>query len=78
MTYFEGFVVAVPTANKEEYHHHARTASALFGELGVARMVEPRGFHRGGESQAGLDQSGGSRSGSRAEMAWCWSSPRNT
>ena len=40
MTYFEGFVTAVPTARKDEYIAHARTAMPLFKEFGVARMVE--------------------------------------
>ncbi|KGB52572.1 hypothetical protein FG91_03316 [Sphingopyxis sp. LC81] len=40
MTYVEGFVVAVPTANKEAYRKHAADAAPLFKEFGVARMVE--------------------------------------
>lgn len=40
MTYVEGFVVAVPAANKEAYRKHAEQALPLFKEFGVARMVE--------------------------------------
>lgn len=40
MTYIEGFVCAVPTANKEEYRKHATDAAPLFKEFGVTRMVE--------------------------------------
>ncbi len=40
MTYVEGFVVAVPTANKEKYRKHAADAAPLFKEFGAARMVE--------------------------------------
>ena len=40
MTYVEGFVVAVPTANKEAYRKHAADAAPLFKEFGVTRMVE--------------------------------------
>jgi uncharacterized protein YbaA (DUF1428 family) len=40
MTYVEGFVVAVPTVNKEAYRKHAADAAPLFKEFGVARMVE--------------------------------------
>lgn len=40
MTYVEGFVLAVPTANKEAYRKHAAEAAPLFREFGVARMVE--------------------------------------
>ena len=43
MTYVEGFVVAVPTANKEAYRQHAADAAPLFKEFGVARMVEAWG-----------------------------------
>ena len=40
MTYVEGFVVAVPTANKDQYRKHAADAAPLFREFGATRMVE--------------------------------------
>ncbi|WP_033074650.1 DUF1428 domain-containing protein [Sphingopyxis sp. MWB1] len=40
MTYVEGFVCAVPTANKEAYVRHAEAAWPLFSEFGVVRMAE--------------------------------------
>lgn len=40
MTYFEGFVAAVPEANKEAYRQHAADAAPIFQELGVKRHVE--------------------------------------
>ncbi len=43
MTYFEGFVVPVPKANKEAYRKHASEAAPLFQEFGVTRMVEAWG-----------------------------------
>jgi uncharacterized protein YbaA (DUF1428 family) len=43
MTYVEGFVLAVPSANKEEYLRHATGAEPLFKEFGVTRMVEAWG-----------------------------------
>lgn len=43
MTYVEGFVVAVPTANRDEYRRHAAGALPLFLEFGVTRMVEAWG-----------------------------------
>ena len=43
MTYVEGFVVAVPTANKEAYLRHAADAEPVFREFGVTRMVEAWG-----------------------------------
>jgi uncharacterized protein YbaA (DUF1428 family) len=38
--YIEGFVAAVPTANKEKYIEHAREATAYFKSLGATRLVE--------------------------------------
>ena len=43
MTYFEGFVEAVPTANKEAYRRHAEEALPLFKQFGASRMVEAWG-----------------------------------
>jgi uncharacterized protein YbaA (DUF1428 family) len=40
MTYIDGFVVAVPAANKELYRQQATAALELFKEYGVTRMVE--------------------------------------
>ena len=40
MTYFEGFVVPVPEANRDAYRKHAADAAPLFQEFGVKRMVE--------------------------------------
>ena len=40
MPYIEGFVAAVPTANKEKYIEQAREATAYFKSLGATRLVE--------------------------------------
>jgi uncharacterized protein YbaA (DUF1428 family) len=40
MAYVDGFVVAVPAANKESYRKLATDASVLFKEFGATRMVE--------------------------------------
>ena len=40
MKYVDGFVLAVPAANKEQYRQHAAQAAPLFKEFGVSRMVE--------------------------------------
>jgi uncharacterized protein YbaA (DUF1428 family) len=40
VSYIEGFVAAVPAANKELYLQHANTALPLVKEFGVSRMVE--------------------------------------
>jgi uncharacterized protein YbaA (DUF1428 family) len=43
MGYFDGFVLAVPAANKERYRQHAANSVAIFKEFGVTRMVETWG-----------------------------------
>ena len=40
MAYVDGFVVAVPAANREAYRAHAAEAAALFREFGATRVVE--------------------------------------
>ncbi len=40
MSYMDGFVAAVPTANKAKYIEHARIAAAVFKELGALKVVE--------------------------------------
>ena len=40
MTYFEGFIVPVPEANKDAYRKHASDFAPMFQEIGVRRMVE--------------------------------------
>jgi len=43
MPYIDGFVAAVPAANKEAYIAHAREAAVLFKEWGATRIVETWG-----------------------------------
>ncbi|KRG63351.1 RNA signal recognition particle 4.5S RNA [Stenotrophomonas humi] len=40
MSYVDGFIAAVPTANKEKFLAHARTGDAVFIEFGALRVVE--------------------------------------
>ena len=40
MNYVDGFVVAVPVANREIYTKHARAAAAVFKENGALQVVE--------------------------------------
>ena len=40
MTYIEGFVIAVPTARKEQFIDHASKADAVFLEQGAKRVLE--------------------------------------
>ncbi|MEL7185152.1 MAG: DUF1428 domain-containing protein [Pseudomonadota bacterium] len=40
MSYVDGFVVAVPTAKKQEYIEHARKGDTIFTEMGAVRIVE--------------------------------------
>lgn len=38
--YVDGFVLAVPTANKEAFRRHASEAAAVFKEFGALSVVE--------------------------------------
>ena len=40
MAYIDGFVIAVPTANRQKFIDHAQHFDALFLELGAIRVVE--------------------------------------
>jgi uncharacterized protein YbaA (DUF1428 family) len=40
MTYVDGFVAAVPTANRETYRRHAAMAAEVFKQYGALSVVE--------------------------------------
>jgi uncharacterized protein YbaA (DUF1428 family) len=40
MSYVDGFVLAVPVANKEAFRRHAAEAAPVFKEHGATRVVE--------------------------------------
>ena len=40
MAYMDGFVIAVPKANKQKFIDHARKADSVFQELGATRILE--------------------------------------
>jgi uncharacterized protein YbaA (DUF1428 family) len=40
MSYIDGFVAAVPTANRERYRQHAEAAAVVFKEYGALGLVE--------------------------------------
>lgn len=40
MNYVDGFVIAVPTANRDKYLRHAQAAAAVFKENGALQVVE--------------------------------------
>ena len=40
MNYVDGFVIAVPTANKQKFIDHAATADSVFIEMGALRVLE--------------------------------------
>jgi uncharacterized protein YbaA (DUF1428 family) len=40
MTYIDGFVIAVPQANKQKFIEHARTGDSVFVDLGAKRILE--------------------------------------
>lgn len=40
MSYVDGFVFAVPTANKQKFMEHAEMVDTIFTDLGATRVVE--------------------------------------
>ncbi|CAI8935191.1 MULTISPECIES: DUF1428 domain-containing protein [Pseudomonas] len=40
MSYVDGFVIAVPTANREKFRQHAQMAAAIFIENGALSLAE--------------------------------------
>jgi uncharacterized protein YbaA (DUF1428 family) len=40
MAYIDGFVIAVPTANKEKFIEHAKLGDSVFIDMGAVRVVE--------------------------------------
>ncbi|MBM3106129.1 DUF1428 domain-containing protein [Pseudomonas sp. P66] len=40
MSYVDGFVIAVPTANREQFKQHAEEAAVVFKECGAQRVIE--------------------------------------
>ncbi len=40
MSYIDGYVMAVPTANKQKFIEHARKVDSIFTEMGATRVVE--------------------------------------
>jgi len=40
MSYIDGFVIAVPTANKQKFIDHAKQGDSVFIDLGAIRVVE--------------------------------------
>ena len=40
MSYIDGFVIAVPTANKQKFNEHAKLGDSVFIDLGATRVVE--------------------------------------
>lgn len=40
MSYIDGFVIAVPTANKQKFIDHAESGNGVFMDLGALRVTE--------------------------------------
>jgi uncharacterized protein YbaA (DUF1428 family) len=40
VSYIDGFVIAVPTANKQKFIEHAELVDTIFTDLGATRVVE--------------------------------------
>lgn len=40
MNYIDGFVIAVPTANRQKFIEHAKNGDGVFMDLGATRVIE--------------------------------------
>lgn len=40
MSYIDGFLIAVPTANKQKFIEHAKTGDNVFIDFGATRVIE--------------------------------------
>lgn len=40
VSYIDGFVIAVPTANKQQFFDHANLGDSVFIDLGATRVIE--------------------------------------
>ena len=40
MSYIDGFVIAVPTANRDKFIAHAKASDGMFVEMGATRVFE--------------------------------------
>lgn len=40
MSYIDGFIIAVPTANKQKFIDHANKGDSIFTDFGATRVVE--------------------------------------
>ena len=40
MTYIDGFVIAIPKANKQKFIEHAKGGDSVFMEMGATRILE--------------------------------------
>ncbi len=40
MSYIDGFILAVPTANKQKFIEHARLGDSVFIDYGATRVIE--------------------------------------
>jgi uncharacterized protein YbaA (DUF1428 family) len=70
MTYFEGFIVPVPEANKEAYRKHASDAAPLFEEFGVKRLVESWGDNIADGKVTDFKKAVDAQEGENAVFSW--------
>src|SRR3546814_1629404 len=54
MSYIDGFVIAVPTANRQKFIEHAKTGDSVFIDYGATRVLECWGDDRSEEHTSEL------------------------
>jgi uncharacterized protein YbaA (DUF1428 family) len=69
--YVDGFIVPVPSANREAYRDMAQKASAIFREHGVARYVECWGVDVPEGQVTDFRRAAHAKEGEEIVFAWC-------
>ena len=70
MTYVDGFVMAVPKANKQQFIEHARTGDAAFLAQGATRVLECWADDVPDGSVTDFRKAGFEETADKLELAW--------
>ena len=78
MAYIDGFVAAVPNANRDKYREHARAAAAAFKEHGALKLVECWGDDVPDGELTSFPMAVQCRSDETVVFSWIWWPSRET
>lgn len=70
MSYIDGFVIAVPDANKQKFIDHAKSFDVLFLEFGATRVIEAWGDDVPDGKQTDFRRSVQAKEGESVVFSW--------